>query len=926
MKRFRYLLLALITCTYGPTAVAAEAEHELDALEIFTCEFDEVWDRNYDEWPDRWTREISKKYPHYVEMKIAGDDALSEGRCLQIRLDGANARVSCPPISVIPKFSYTLSLKLKTTAIEESRVWVVIEFMTPDGKVVQTHRSQAYKSTGKWVDVFIGKHRPLSSEVDRLVAHVEVERGVRGDLQGEVRIADVWLGRWPSMEVSTNSRFNVYDNPDNVVVTCALSGVSEQNPTIKFQLLDATQTELGAEGTEQLNGRVIDEESINSIDVLEGAEKHRDGFEGATTWRPDIRNHGVFGFYRVRVQMVSSQSGGIMDERTITLAIVPPKIKSSTGEFGWSLPDTVPSHGEPLDFGTLQELLPLAGVSWVKLPVWFPPDQDDQGDKIIQFAERLAAADIETIGIIQEPQTDQSPTRLNPEQSQIEYVFRQDSSVWLKYYDHVMNRLSLRLRWWQLGYDHDTSFVGHEDLVPKIAGIRRNLYRFGQDIRLGLGWRWDTEPIDGDRSWDFEQLSSDPPLQSDQLNQHLLERPNTGTPRWVLIEPEVEADGVEYASRRELHEARVKEFIKQIVVAKRRSAEGIFIAEPFTGPHGVMNTDGTPGELLLPWRTSASLLGGARYIGTLRLPQGSQNWLFKRPDNRVVMVAWNDVDTDEVLYLGDDLLQIDVWGQQQEPDHIEHRQVIKVGPQPTFLLNVNEAIARWRMSVAFEREALPSVFGVDHENALNFVNTFPFGVGGKVSFFIPDLLKEGEEGEFENTSWDIWPEEGEIKSAAGLAMRHDMTIKLKRAPYGEQPIRIDFNLNDGAYKFSVWRTLKVGLGDLDIQASTRIDEKGRLVVQQRMVNLEGPPVDFKCMLSAQKRRRKKAQVFQLGSEQDIKSYIYTNGEELLGTDLTLEIQEVDGDRVLIYLFKAERESETQFVTEDGLDAESRRGY
>ncbi|MCA9241857.1 MAG: hypothetical protein KDA37_16720, partial [Planctomycetales bacterium] len=892
MKRILLLLPVLNLLTLSPVGRAEEASRELDALPIFTCQFGEDVDKNYDLWPDRWTRDISRKYPHYVEMKITDDEAVKPGRCLQILLDGANARVSSPPISVIPKFSYTLSLKLKTTGIEQSRVWVSIDFMTPDGKVVQTHRSQAFRSTDKWVEVSIDKHRPLSAEVDRVVAHVEVERGVRGDLQGEVRIAEVWLGRWPSMEVTTNSRFNVYDNPDNVVVTCALSGVSEQNPTIKFQLLDATQAELGEEGSEQLNGRVIDQASMNSLDILEGAEKHLDGFEGATTWRPDIRGFGGFGFYRVRVQMVSSQTGGIMDERTITLAIVPPKIKSSAGEFGWSLPETVASHGEPLDFATLQELLPLAGVSWVKLPVWFPPDQDAQGDKIIQFAERLAAADIETIGIIQEPRTDQSPSRLNPEESQIEFVFRQDSSVWLKYYDHVMNRLSLRLRWWQLGYDHDTSFVGHEDLVPKIAEIRRNLYRFGQDIRLGLGWRWDHEPIEGQRSWDFEQFSSDPPLQSEQLGQHLLERPNTGAPRWVLIEPDVEADGVEYATRRELHEARVKEFIKQIVVSKRRGAEGIFIAEPFTGPHGVMNTDGTPGELLLPWRTSASLLGGARYIGTLRLPQGSQNWLFKRPDSRVVMVAWNDTETDEVLYLGGEVVQLDVWGQRKKPELIEHRQVIHVGPQPTFLLGVNEAIARWRMSVVFEREALPSVFGVEHENALNFVNSFPFGVGGTVSFFVPNLLREDDAADYGNPGWEIWPEEGEIKSAAGLAMRHPMTIKLKNAPYGEQPIRIDFNLNEGAYKFSVWRTLRVGLGDLEIQASTRIDDKGRLIVQQRMVNLEGQPVDFKCMLSAEKRRRKKAQVFQLGAEPDIKSYIYTNGEDLLGKDFTLEIQEV----------------------------------
>ncbi|TWT78496.1 hypothetical protein Pla123a_12880 [Posidoniimonas polymericola] len=911
----RLLAAALLCLAALPAVCRADigkaAGRGVDAVEIFRCTFDESWDRNYDLWPDKWKRATGPEYPHYVEMQIAADQAITEGRCLQVALDGASAQVSTPAIRVLPKFSYTLELKLRLEQIEHSTVTVSLDFMTADGEILQSHRSEPFQPTGEWVDIEMGKFRPVSELVDRVVAHLEIERGDRGDLQGVVSVADVWLGRWPSMEVTTNSRINVYDDPGNIVVTCSLSGISEKNPKIKFQLLDATQAEIGEEGVKELQGRVISEESRNASEILEGDGRHSEGYEGSEDWRPDIREHG---FYRVRVQMISNDTGLEMDKKVITLAVVPKAVLTSIGEFGWSLPESVPRSGQPLDFATLQTLLPMAGVSWVKLPVWFPREETERGDQIIQFAERLAATDIETIGVLQEPERTVEADDLPPSESSIEYIFRKDPSSWLPLFDHVMNRLSLRLRWWQLGYDHDTSFVGHEDLVGKIHDIRRQLYRFGQDVRVGLGWRWDEPPIGGDLSWDFEQLSANPPLQSAELDSHLERRPAEGAPRWVLIEPLVNSDDPSYANERERHEARVREFIKQIIVAKKHGVDGIYVPRPFSGMEGVMNTDGTPGELLLPWRTAAMLLGGAEYMGSLQLPSGSKNWLFIRPDKKVVMVAWNDKPCDEVLYLGEKVRQIDVWGKQHAPEHLEHRQVIPVGPEPTFVLGVNEYVARWRMSVAFEKTSLPSVFGVEHENTLLMRNEFPFGIGGMVSLFVPDML-EGDPLSHDKRSdkWEIYPEEGEIKGATGLTLRRPLQIELNDAAYGDQPIRIDFEVNaDRLYKFSVWRELSVGAGDIDIQAVAFLDEEGRLIVQQQMRNLDGPHADFKCLLYAPLRRRKRTQVFQLGAEPDIKTYSYSAGDELIGKNLTLRVEEIDGNRVLIYRFPAEQESDVVF--------------
>ena len=97
--------------------------------------------------------------------------------------------------------------------------------------------------------------------------------------------------------------------------------------------------------------------------------------------------------------MLSSETGEDINQRTITLAVIPPPVADVRGEFGWTLPDA----DYPLDFGALEKLLPLVGVNWVKLPIWFPVEDPDRGEKIIQFAERLSASDIETVGVIMHP-------------------------------------------------------------------------------------------------------------------------------------------------------------------------------------------------------------------------------------------------------------------------------------------------------------------------------------------------------------------------------------------------------------------------------------------------------------------------------------------------------------------------------------------
>ena len=55
-----------------------------------------------------------------------------------------------------------------------------------------------------------------------------------------------------------------------------------------------------------------------------------------------------------------------------------------------------------------------------------------------------------------------------------------DPQMWYPSLEPVLTRLSLKVHWWQLGRDQDTSFVGFPDLPRKMSALKHQLH-----IRIG---------------------------------------------------------------------------------------------------------------------------------------------------------------------------------------------------------------------------------------------------------------------------------------------------------------------------------------------------------------------------------------------------------------------------------------------------------
>ena len=852
-------------------AIPVSEDRHIDAVEIFSCDFGDSWDRNYDGWPDRWTRRRGADWPHYVNIYLGNGDKRVKDPSLTIDLNGGSAEASSPPIAVSKKFSYVLEGRIQTAGLINSRAQVRIDFCDDDLRVLESASSKWFTGSNEWTDIRVGPVDIERSEVTvaRITLHVD-QRG-HVDLSGHVSLDNVWVARMPRMTVRTNSPYNVYTDPRKVVVACDLSGILERDPNIRFELLDASSHQL-EDNTIRLDGRLITERLRKASDIISSSITLPDGYEGSTEWRPPIRQ---FGFYRVKVSMQTAR--GTLKESIISIAVVPPIAKHSQGEFGWSLA----GDETPLSLDNLAELLPRVGVSWVKLPVWYGLSEPQRGDELIRFTEQLGAEDIEVVGVLDKAPSDIDFGKVIADDLSIaDLLSGEDPSAWLPSLDAVLTRLSLRVRWWQLGNDWDTSYSDFHRLGQELKELRGKLFRFGQDVNLRIGWPWTKASTTSKNvSWDFQQQSTTPGLTSEEMASYLnLPRP-PGVTRWTLIEP---------LSRRIYDlETRTKSLVQQMISAKIHGADGIFIAAPFDNDRGLMSDAGTPTELLLPWRTTASLLSGTTYLGTLSLPEGSENRLFETPEGEVLMVIWGRSPRKEVLYLGEHVRVVDAWGRSKPPAKQENRQIIETDVLPKFVLGLNPQIAKWRMNAHFTEKNIPSVFGSTHANAIEIKNPFDQGAGGYVTLIPPK-------------GWHMLPAKVDFKLSAGESSRRPFQIVLPfDANSGNAMVRADFTFSaDQSYHFSIYRDLTVGNEDIKIELHTRLSPDGTLIVEQRMVNHSAKKLDFKCLLYTAGRRRQRMQVFRLGNTHDVKTYAYQNGKELIGQELWLRAEELGGTRIL----------------------------
>lgn len=871
------VLLALVILTAGNPAPNDVPSKE--AVEVFRCDFDDAADKNYDGWPDRWTRRKGPGYPLFLPIKIIreqSNQAKALPNHLRIELDGGAAAVFSPPVPISPLFSYVVQADLQTEQLARNIAYISLTFFDSHGKLLETHESTHSTHVKTWTQVVLGPIVPGHADASTVVVglHLRPRTPSRADLNGAALFKQVKLSRMPRVLLRCNQKHHLYTNAQQVEVTCDASGLLEPNPVMTFALHD-------------VHGNLLATQDVKLHDAVatmatgdHGSQALPRAFAARATWKPPIPGYG---FYRVVASMNDGASMRL--EREATLAVLRPIRSAPQGEFGWSLPQ----GDRELPLGDLVSLLGQVGIQWLKFPMWFAADDATRPDRLAWFADRVSAQHIQIIGLLDTPPTPVAAHATEHAKIPIATAFV-EAPFWKAAVDPVMTRLSLKVRYWQLGGDDDTSFVDFPDLEQNLAQIKQYFLKYGQEVQIGLAWPWLHEPpTTSAPAWDFLTRTAQPALSQREITAYLPGKagsaPNTSQAQcWMTLEP--------LSRKRFRLDIRTRDLVARMLAAKIGRAEGVFIPDPFSHQHGLLNTDGTPGELLLPWRTTSLLLGGAEYLGQIQLPGGSVNHLFRR-DGQAVMVVWNDQPTQETLYLGEHVEHLDLWGRVVPHYEVElaghPAQLVMVGNLPTFVTGLNLPVAMWRIGFVLDSTRVPAVLGRDETVTYRFTNTFPQSVGGETKLHVPK-------------DWIATPEITTFRASAEQQREAAFQVRFNaEAQSGTQLLRFDVALTaERDYHFSVYKQLEVGSGDIAIQLSARLNENGELLVEPVFVNQSDEVVSFNCLLFANDRRRERQAINNLGRGRQSVQFVLPDGEKLIGQPLLIRAEEIGGDRVLNY--------------------------
>jgi hypothetical protein len=860
------LLLSLLILA-APPAASIDARYP-QAVVVYHNRFDESADRNFDDWPDDWSRRRGPQYPHYVRVRIAPIADRPGERSLRVDLNGGAVEVQSPPVPIQASSSYVLEVLLKAESLTGDVAGISLVFLDADRQPLETFRCEPVRDAASWRKLRLGpvatRHRGARFAV--IVLHVTPT--ARPDLTGKVMFTDVWLASLPSMSIETNQPRNLFAAPSDVEIRCQLSGFREAHGQLTFQLYDALEKPV-----DQFT-QTIDQQ-VDAAPAT-AASAAAAGPTATMRWRPKIAEPG---FYRARVAMHAGDR--LILERELSLAILQFTPPTAGNEFGWSLP----LGADPMPLAALPPLLKQAHVGWIKFPLWFSDQQSQQVQELVRFVERMGDQGIEMVGLLDQPPADVRGKFGNKAVLRAADLFTPEPEVWYPSLEPVMTQLSMKVRRWQLGGDDDVSLMGYPDLRTKVAVVKQQFDRIGQDLQLGLGWRWQGEVPEERLPWSFVNLSSEPSLTAQELAAYLAPLSEAATERWVAIQPLPRG---QYATA-----ARAADLAHRMLAARQHGAARVFVPQPFDDECGLLCRDGTPGELLCPWQVMAAALASTRHLGSLQLAGGSRNELFARGDE-AVLIVWNSRPTRERIELDSQLSQTDLWGRRVAPNSADGGQSFEAGPLPTIVRGLNLPVAQTAMSLQLSENRFPSVFGVAHATSIALENPFPRGASGKLRFRLPE-------------GWQIEPGEVDFKLAAGERMQADVKLRFPfDANSGTQTVKIDVQMSaDRSYRFAIERQIHVGLGDVTLSASSELADNGELVVRQRLHNHTDQPVSFRCDLFAAGRRRLRTQVFDLGRGEDMQTYRLPAGRELLGQTLWIRAEELQGARVLSHRFRAE---------------------
>ena len=901
MLKIVRFLLALIICLPVCVSLVAQPRVQPDMLPgqvprtslsgglIYQCNFDKSIDIDNKGWPGGWTRKESldndPPFPRHLVLGITESPNPLSNYVFRMNMEGGAAAAFSPKIPIRAGMSYTVSAYVETNTLVHDEVSILALFYSDDViKPIRTVESKKIRNTSGWQQLTIGPVAADMPKVKFLSVGLLVAPTNRQDFGAKVNFTAVQIRESPSISLDMGNDNHLFFITRQLSVQCLFRGVDPRQHSVLFILEDPFGRVIGQREIEMMVG-------IRPAEFIVTPQNAQEVIPGTATWS----NLPVPspGFYRIRVATPEAYIDTLrlppdqtFDDplhatEPLTFVVMSPNSFCPGGEFGWTL------DGWTLD--DMKKALPMlsqSGLSHLKLPVWLSPESSPEQQKDLrQFCNNLSEQQVRLTGLLNP--VPESVLSEIPVYGQVNAasILGTDPRLWGDSLQPTLRALSLHVKDWQWTSDTDQSLIdlffdANGNITP--AGTER--FRafqklFDQDqfsFGIGLTWNWYQDVPNGEFPFPncFLNFPIDSSIAAEDAASFLAEMPATALRRSVSIAP-LPAD--DYP----LH-TRIQNFVQSLIFLKAAGMDNICLTAPRDEQIGVLRRDGTPNELYLPWRTTATLLSGSRLLGSITLPNRSRNYCFDKGGGVCLMVVWNDEATadnpvQESLYLGDGLEMIDIWGKSSVPEQIGNNQMILVTQTPLFITGLNIDVARFRLNMQTNIKVIAAVPNKTYSIPFSYKNEAAVPVSIQIS---PQGPRLGD--------WTIKPLTQTANLESGIAGTgiFDLTLT-SRADTGRRLFQYDVKTTGTkSPEFAVYDELMIGNPDIFMEFVSRLNDDGDIELLQVFTNNTESIQTYDCRLTVPNRAVQKYQIRRQGFGQAEHVYTIPRGKALLDAGVT----------------------------------------
>ncbi|MEM6552542.1 MAG: hypothetical protein AAF750_10510 [Planctomycetota bacterium] len=704
-------------------------------------------------------------------------------------------------LSALPGSDYAVATRVRLSGLERASAQLVAYFIDDQGQRIYesiarqivpndqpdqwqtvTVRLMGHHPTAAWIGIELRVLQPTADDRHPLGE----QQLVLADVEAAAWFDDISVWKIPHVSVTSQSPINLIRAPTN--------------PTLSVQVRDLTGHRLNSTLT------VYDH---TLTPVAEMARPVGGGEPSRWDWSPNLPR---FGWYLLDLRVTEPINGRATTvARSLGAVLYLPELPmvthSDRGRFNLSARGT-----DPRDLPLTVDYLFDVGMTDLAVEAWkpdlTPSSLDDWLTTLDDQVIRPVSDRDGRLTLLTHPIPRALADRYGFEKPEALDVYTQPPPSWLPFTQPLLMRHGQRVRLWQLGPLTDPATAPREDLPETLAELDRQFRAMSPEPVLIVPWRLDRRPPQGLPSTAAVALAWPQGLKPEVVAQQLAPYldPPVGL-RLHLQPPPADEVG---------HPSRIDDLMLRVLHAWEANAGELVLTKPWTEAHGRSRAL-LPDPLLGVYANLMHQLAGRRAIGRMPLGPGLQSIIFNAParERGGLLVVWNvsadprDATLD--LYLGEDPVAIDPWGNRTPLPVFNGKHRLTLTSTPVFIEGIDPELALFRAGFQLDEPFIESTQET-HERTLFITNPWPRTLSGQFTIVGPER-------------WTIAPQRKQFSLAAGATMAVPVSLRFPFSEVGgPHKLAADFEIQaNQRYRITAAAPMEVGLVDVDFQPSITIE-------------------------------------------------------------------------------------------------------